>query len=44
MELYGNAFTSADSFYSKYTVNKDEETNKTVFSSINTFLDGKKPD
>ena len=42
MELFGNAFTSAESFYSKYTVDKEE--NKTVFSAINTFLDGKKPD
>ncbi len=42
MELFGNAFTSAENFYSKYTVDKEE--NKTVFSAINNFLDGKKPD
>jgi cell division protein FtsZ len=42
MDLFGNAFTSAENFYSKYTVDKEE--NKTVFSAINTFLDGKKPD
>jgi cell division protein FtsZ len=43
MDLYGNAFTSAENFYSKYTVNKDEN-NNTQISAINTFLDGKKPD
>lgn len=43
MDLYGNAFTSAENFYSKYTVNKDEN-NNTHISTINTFLDGKKPD
>lgn len=43
MDLYGNAFTSAENFYSKYTVGKDEN-NNTNISSINTFLDGKKPD
>ena len=42
MDMFGNAFTSAENFYSKYTVDKEE--NKTVFSSINNFLDGKKPD
>jgi len=43
MDLFGNAFTSAENFYSKYTVNKDEN-NKTEISSLNTFLDGKRPD
>jgi cell division protein FtsZ len=43
MDLYGNAFTSAENFYSKYTVGKDEH-NNTNISSINTFLDGKRPD
>ncbi|MBX2931023.1 MAG: cell division protein FtsZ [Chitinophagaceae bacterium] len=43
MELFGNTLTSVDSFYSKYTVNKDENDN-TQISTINTFLDGKKPD
>jgi len=42
MDMFGNAFTSAENFYSKYTVDKEE--NKTVFSALNTFLDGKKPD
>jgi cell division protein FtsZ len=43
MELFGNTLTSVENFYSKYTVNKDE-TNNSPISSINTFLDGKKPD
>ena len=43
MEMFGNTLTSVENFYSKYTVNKDEN-NKTEISSINTFLDGKKPD
>jgi cell division protein FtsZ len=44
MELFGNTLTSAENFYSKYTVSKDENSNQTNISSINTFLDGKKPD
>ncbi|HEX6914412.1 MAG TPA: cell division protein FtsZ [Chitinophagaceae bacterium] len=44
MELFGNTLTSVENFYSKYTVSKDEQTNETNISSINTFLDGKKPD
>ena len=43
MELFGNTLTSVENFYSKYTVNKDDN-DKTNISSINTFLDGKKPD
>lgn len=43
MELFGNTLTSVENFYSKYTVNKDEK-NETNISSLNTFLDGKKPD
>jgi cell division protein FtsZ len=44
MELFGNNnLTSVEDFYSKYTVNKDDN-NQTNISSINTFLDGKKPD
>ncbi len=43
MELFGNTLTSVENFYSKYTVNKDEN-NQTQISTINTFLDGKKPD
>lgn len=44
MELFGNAaLTSVENFYSKYTVKKDEQ-DQTQISSINHFLDGKKPD
>ncbi len=41
MEQSGNA--SIENFYSKYTV-KSDENDKGQISSINTFLDGKKPD
>ena len=43
MELFGNTLTSVEQFYSKYTVKKDEN-EETKISTINTFLDGKKPD
>lgn len=43
MELFGNTLTSVENYYSKYTVKKDENDN-TQISTINTFLDGKKPD
>ncbi|MFZ1801222.1 MAG: cell division protein FtsZ [Chitinophagaceae bacterium] len=43
MELFGNTLTSVEQFYSKYTVKKDEK-DEVHISSINTFLDGKKPD
>ncbi|TAH09056.1 MAG: cell division protein FtsZ [Sphingobacteriia bacterium] len=43
MELFGNTLTSVENFYSKYTVGKDDN-NQTQISSINSFLDGKKPD
>ncbi len=43
LEQFGNRFTSAEDFYSKVSVKKDEN-NKTQISTINTFLDGKKPD
>jgi cell division protein FtsZ len=43
MELYGNSMTSVENFYSNYEVRTDEN-NQTKISSINTFLDGKKPD
>ncbi|MCZ2222756.1 MAG: cell division protein FtsZ [Chitinophagales bacterium] len=43
MDLFGNTLTSVDDFYSKYHVKKDENDN-TQISTINTFLDGKKPD
>ena len=43
MEMMNNTQASVESFYSKYTVGKDEKDNTNI-SSINTFLDGKKPD
>jgi cell division protein FtsZ len=43
MELFGNTLTSVENYYSKYTV-KPDENDKGQISSINTFLDGKKPD
>ena len=43
MELFGNTLTSVENFYSKYTVGKDEN-DQAQISTINTFLDGKKPD
>lgn len=43
MDLFGNTLTSVENFYSKYTV-KTDENNDTKISTINTFLDGKKPD
>jgi cell division protein FtsZ len=43
MELYGNSISTVENFYSNYTVKKDEN-NNTQISTLNTFLDGKKPD
>ncbi|RXK81228.1 cell division protein FtsZ [Filimonas effusa] len=43
MDLFGNTLTSVENFYSKYTV-KTDDNNETKISSLNTFLDGKKPD
>jgi cell division protein FtsZ len=43
MELFGSTLTSVENFYSKVTVGKDSN-NQTQLSTINTFLDGKKPD
>ena len=42
MEMH-NQIANVDSFYSNYTVKKDEN-DLTVISTINTFLEGKKPD
>ncbi len=42
MELH-NSIANVESFYSNYTV-KNDENNQTEISTINTFLDGKKPD
>ena len=44
MELFGNnTITSAENFYSKYNIKADDN-NQGQISSINTFLEGKKPD
>ena len=43
MELYGNSAAVVENFYSNYEV-KTDENNQTKISTINTFLDGKKPD
>jgi len=43
MELFGNSLTSAEQFYSRVTVGKDENDQPTL-STRNTFLEGKKPD
>lgn len=42
LELY-NTVSSAENFYSNYSV-KSDANNKSQISTINTFLDGKKPD
>src|SRR5204863_4142616 len=42
MELYGSN-SHIENFYSSYEVKKGAD-NKTEISTINTFLDGKKPD
>jgi len=44
LDLFGNSkLTTVEDFYSKVSVKKDEN-NQTQISTINTFLDGKKPD
>lgn len=43
MELYGTSGTAVENFYSNYEV-KPDENNQGKISTINTFLDGKKPD
>lgn len=42
LELY-NTISPAENFYSNYTVQSDEN-NQAKINTINTFLDGKKPD
>jgi cell division protein FtsZ len=42
MELYNNS-SQVENFYSNYEV-KTDQNNQTQISTINTFLDGKKPD
>jgi cell division protein FtsZ len=43
LDLFGNTLASVENYYSKYTVEQDEN-NQTQISTINSFLDGKKPD
>lgn len=43
LDLFGNTMASVENYYSKYTVEQDEH-NQTQISTINSFLDGKKPD
>jgi cell division protein FtsZ len=43
MDLFGNTLASVENYYSKYTVDQDDK-NQTNISTINSFLDGKKPD
>ena len=43
MDLFGNTLASVENFYSKYTVDQDDK-NQTQISSLNSFLEGKKPD
>jgi len=43
LDLFGNTMASVENYYSKYTVEQDEN-NQTNISTINSFLDGKKPD
>lgn len=43
MELYNTSSNVVENFYSNYQV-KTDENNNTQISTINTFLDGKKPD
>jgi len=42
MELH-NSIADVETFYSNYTV-KSDQNNQAEISTINTFLDGKKPD
>ncbi|MFP5043082.1 cell division protein FtsZ [Parasediminibacterium sp. JCM 36343] len=44
MDMFDNTFNTPENYYSKYTVNKDDNSNRTEISSLNTFLEGKKPD
>lgn len=43
LEVHNAALTSIEKFYSNYTV-KSDENNQGQISTINTFLEGKKPD
>lgn len=45
IELFGgNKLTTVEDFYSKYAVKKDDNTGQSHITSMNKFLDGKKPD
>jgi cell division protein FtsZ len=43
LEVHNTALTSIEKFYSNYTV-KSDDNNQGQISTINTFLEGKKPD
>lgn len=43
IEAQGNVLATVENYYSKVTVDKNKN-EETVISTINTFLDGKKPD
>ncbi|MEI2747850.1 MAG: cell division protein FtsZ [Ferruginibacter sp.] len=43
MDINNNRIADVESFYSNYTV-KSDDNNQAEISTINTFLDGKKPD
>jgi cell division protein FtsZ len=43
LQLHNASLTSVEKFYSNYTV-KNDENNQARISTINTFLEGKKPD
>jgi cell division protein FtsZ len=43
MELFGNTLTTVENFYSKVTVEKNDN-NQTIMSTKNSFLDGERPD
>ncbi|MFY7964430.1 MAG: cell division protein FtsZ [Chitinophagaceae bacterium] len=43
MELFGNTLATVENFYSKTTVEKNDN-NQTVISTKNSFLDGERPD
>ncbi len=43
MELFGNTLATVENFYSKTTVEKNDQ-NQTIISTKNSFLDGHRPD
>jgi cell division protein FtsZ len=43
LQVHNTALTSVEKFYSSYTV-KSDANNQAEISTINTFLEGKKPD